>query len=421
MNIRLALLAIFLLSAAIELTAQDEHRDLLSRAEILAQQYQNVADDPGERSRLREQVQSLVGQSFDARQASQREQIEEMREKLRQAESTLERRVAIRDRIVDRKVEDLLSGQSAEWKPAPNEDAQLFDVIAIGDVIAIYLPGVLPMTTPNQPTEQPPVSLMKSGQLITGYPITVGSDGAVSMPLVEPIEVAGLTVREAEKRIGQVYIENDILMPEKARPTITLIPKSETTSDPMEISRGITAPSPDDFRNAMQRSGVPSFDDTYGRISNAAESLRNIQSLESEIAEYREQLRFQRNNPDFIRARETAEQRLALAKLKLQLESDYMNDVIEQLKTDLETKKALLRKAEGELAVSGRLFKSGIVSSEDQLAVQTRHTEREMELIKAQQKLEQYEKVLARWNAIVGDSLREDDDSKQGIDEGRGR
>ncbi|MEO1524615.1 MAG: polysaccharide biosynthesis/export family protein [Planctomycetota bacterium] len=73
---------------------------------------------------------------------------------------------------------------------------------------------------------------------MTGYPIPVTDDGTVALPMVDPIKVQGLTVREAEKAVGDKYIQENILRPSRARPMITLVPKAQPNLNPPANNNG---------------------------------------------------------------------------------------------------------------------------------------------------------------------------------------
>lgn len=82
------------------------------------------------------------------------------------------------------------------------------------DVLGIFIEGVLgdldespPVQVPDPNSDLPP-SL--------GYPVSVRADGTISLPLVEPIPVRGLTITQAEALIKSKYLDRNrpILMPE---------------------------------------------------------------------------------------------------------------------------------------------------------------------------------------------------------------
>ncbi|MCG8650851.1 MAG: polysaccharide biosynthesis/export family protein [Pirellulales bacterium] len=95
-----------------------------------------------------------------------------------------------------------------------------------GDILGVYLEGVLPFSSPNEPPQPPPVNFPDADSTLPpsiGFPIAVQDDGTLSMPLIEPISVKGLTLEQVRDAIRDAYIDNDILRPEKARPIVTLI------------------------------------------------------------------------------------------------------------------------------------------------------------------------------------------------------
>lgn len=95
-----------------------------------------------------------------------------------------------------------------------------------GDILGIYIEGVLPFNPPNQPPEPPPVNFPEEESTLPpslGYPIAVQDDGTLSLPLIEPMDVEGLTLDQLRDRIRNAYIEANVLQPERARPIVTLI------------------------------------------------------------------------------------------------------------------------------------------------------------------------------------------------------
>ncbi|MEO1615560.1 MAG: polysaccharide biosynthesis/export family protein [Planctomycetota bacterium] len=109
-------------------------------------------------------------------------------------------------------------------------------LIGPGDILGLYLEGVLPFTPPDQPPQLPPVNFPEADSTLPpsiGFPITVQEDGTLALPLIEPLSVDGLTLDQVRDAIRDAYIDNDILRPEKARPIVTII--QERTVDVIVI------------------------------------------------------------------------------------------------------------------------------------------------------------------------------------------
>jgi len=95
------------------------------------------------------------------------------------------------------------------------------------DVLGIYVEGVL-----GKVDETPPVYFPQSsdrGESLPpalGFPVPVREDGTIALPLAPPIEVAGLTVAQAEDEIRKAYtVRQRILQPGRDRILVTLMKK----------------------------------------------------------------------------------------------------------------------------------------------------------------------------------------------------
>jgi len=97
-------------------------------------------------------------------------------------------------------------------------------IVKARDILGIYIEGVL--GGGERDMSAPPVQFPERGGLppSIGYPIPVREDGTISLPLVDPIKVEGLTVAQVEQKIKQAYTTPRKLLPEgKERIICTLM------------------------------------------------------------------------------------------------------------------------------------------------------------------------------------------------------
>lgn len=89
------------------------------------------------------------------------------------------------------------------------------------DILGIYIEGVL-----GRAEDAPPVHFSEKTDIppAIGFPIPIREDGTLSLPLIPPIPVTGLTVAQAEYEIRKAYtIDNRILQPDRQRIVVTLM------------------------------------------------------------------------------------------------------------------------------------------------------------------------------------------------------
>ena len=89
------------------------------------------------------------------------------------------------------------------------------------DVLGVYIEGVL-----GNRDEAPPVHFPEDGDLppAIGFPVPLREDGTISLPLVSPIKLEGLTLAQAEQQIRTEYVRNrTILKPNNDRIIVTLM------------------------------------------------------------------------------------------------------------------------------------------------------------------------------------------------------
>ena len=89
------------------------------------------------------------------------------------------------------------------------------------DVLGIYIEGIL-----GNKDEPPPVHFPEDSDLppAVGYPVPIREDGTISLPLVPPFSVEGLTLAQAEHQIRVEYAQKrKILNPNTDRTIVTLM------------------------------------------------------------------------------------------------------------------------------------------------------------------------------------------------------
>jgi hypothetical protein len=90
-----------------------------------------------------------------------------------------------------------------------------------GDVLGVYVEGVL-----GDRTQPPPVRLVEQSSLppAMGFPIPVRENGTISLPLVPPVLVQGLSLTEAEGAIKRAFTSTkEVLKPGRERIIVTLL------------------------------------------------------------------------------------------------------------------------------------------------------------------------------------------------------
>ena len=94
-------------------------------------------------------------------------------------------------------------------------------VLDKGDTLGIYIQGIT-----GDKDVPPPVNFPdeNGGQAALGYPVPVRDDGYISLPLIAPVRVAGLTVGEAEAKIIRAYtVDKKLLLEGNEKIIVTLM------------------------------------------------------------------------------------------------------------------------------------------------------------------------------------------------------
>ncbi|XZE54270.1 polysaccharide biosynthesis/export family protein [Planctomycetaceae bacterium SH139] len=98
--------------------------------------------------------------------------------------------------------------------------------LAAGDVLSIYVPGVIPFNPPQQVPQLPPIHFPEPGsdlQPSIGFPVAVQESGKITLPSIEPLNVAGLSVEEAAEAIRRSYLVENVLRDQQTYPVVTLL------------------------------------------------------------------------------------------------------------------------------------------------------------------------------------------------------
>ena len=93
-------------------------------------------------------------------------------------------------------------------------------ILGRGDTLGIYIQGIT-----GDKDVPPPVHFPEDAgqQPALGYPVPIRDDGYISLPLVKPIRIAGMTLADAEKEIIDAYSEEEILLEGSEKIIVTLM------------------------------------------------------------------------------------------------------------------------------------------------------------------------------------------------------
>ncbi len=82
-----------------------------------------------------------------------------------------------------------------------------------GDILGVYIETVL-----GDRNQAPPVRYAEQGNVTPalGYPVPVQEDGTLLLPYIKPVQVKGMSIKEAREAIAQAYQKPEqILKPDK--------------------------------------------------------------------------------------------------------------------------------------------------------------------------------------------------------------
>jgi protein involved in polysaccharide export with SLBB domain len=95
-----------------------------------------------------------------------------------------------------------------------------------GDVLGIFIEGVLGDSRTQNPPVYAPAQLNPLNRRlppVVGFPIPIREDGTISLPLVPPIPVRGLSVKQAEEAVRKAYLDREILKEGRERVLVSVM------------------------------------------------------------------------------------------------------------------------------------------------------------------------------------------------------
>ena len=93
------------------------------------------------------------------------------------------------------------------------QDQPEFYALGPGDVLGVYIKGVL-----GDDEKLPPVHYRENSSLppAVGYPVPIREDGTLALPIVEPVNVEGMSLVEASKAVREAYVGGaDPILPDE--------------------------------------------------------------------------------------------------------------------------------------------------------------------------------------------------------------
>ena len=104
-------------------------------------------------------------------------------------------------------------------------------IVGPGDTLSIFVYGVFPPAIEETPVQQRNQSIQQRyypprGSEVgpaTGLPVRVEYDGKIDLPLIDRLEVAGLTIPETIDAILDAYLQNEVLQEGRERVTVDLL------------------------------------------------------------------------------------------------------------------------------------------------------------------------------------------------------
>jgi protein involved in polysaccharide export with SLBB domain len=108
--------------------------------------------------------------------------------------------------------------------------------LAAGDVLGVWVEGVLgekgkppPIIEQREQTGSAGAAATTQVTMAIGYPIPIRADGTVTLPLVPPIKLEGMTLEQAEQEVRKVYTQTkQIIQPKSPLSIIVTLQRPRT-------------------------------------------------------------------------------------------------------------------------------------------------------------------------------------------------
>ena len=147
-----------------------------------------------------------------------------------------------------------------------------------GDILGIYIEGVLPYSASDKPPEPPPVNFPDEKSQLDpslGYPIVVQENGTIALPSIEPIRVKGMTVEQVSELIRKAYLDAKIFTnPARLRPIVTML--KERTYNIVVVRQDISAP-------GQQQNGGAKGAYIRGADQSASGSMVKLRAYQNDV------------------------------------------------------------------------------------------------------------------------------------------
>jgi protein involved in polysaccharide export with SLBB domain len=129
-------------------------------------------------------------------------------------------------------------------------------LVAPGDVLAVYIETVLGDKGQPIPSSTPPLVVLRDQRTVPpaiGYPVAVREDGAIALPFIEPLKVAGMSVAAIQEAIVKQYTSKEILHANKERVFVSILYPRRYQVVVMRQEAGSFVPGPDGVVPATKR------------------------------------------------------------------------------------------------------------------------------------------------------------------------